>query len=195
MSQNKHIHLQYCCLTYISNARIIRASRLTNGIDLNNKNKQYVPIEVFIESDESNMSDLSEFKESSNNLTPSHTTTALVCRTRVEDTLNKLCKPCIRSKSSQVIKHNKDMTVITEKLKKIYVDFWGSHNPPSLSKSTYTAILICKHIRKTWTLYLKEKDKFVDVFQAWLPRIKIESTYSMKIFQADRVKKFISAKL
>lgn len=39
------------------------------------------------------------------------------------------------------------------------------------------------------------KDKFVDAFQNWLPKIEIESGQSIKTFYADRGGEFISIKL
>lgn len=54
---------------------------------------------------------------------------------------------------------------ISNELEEIYANFWGLHDLPLQSKSIYAAILICEHMRQTWTLYLQEKDNFVDVFQ------------------------------
>lgn len=44
-------------------------------------------------------------------------------------------------------------------------------------------------------LYLQRKDNFVDVFQSWLPKVEVESGYSMKILRADSGGEFISVKL
>lgn len=49
-------------------------------------------------------------------------------------------------------------------------------------------------MRKTWILYLRGKDNFVDAFQAWLPRVEAQSDCSMKVFRANGGRKFISAK-
>ena len=56
------------------------------------------------------------------------------------------------------------MTPANVKLEEVYADLWGSHNPPSRSGNVYTAIFMCEHTKKTWTLYLQSKDEFVDVF-------------------------------
>ena len=54
---------------------------------------------------------------------------------------------------------------------------------------------MCEHTRKTWTLYLRGKDNFIDAFQVWLSRAEAESGYSMKILRADGGGEFISHKL
>lgn len=54
---------------------------------------------------------------------------------------------------------------------------------------------MCEKTRKTWTLYLRSKDEFVDAFQAWLPRVEAESSYKMKALRADGGGEFISNKL
>lgn len=87
------------------------------------------------------------------------------------------------------------MTPTTTKLEEVHADLWGPHDPPSQSGSVYVAILMCKHTRKTWTLYLWGKDDFVDAFQAWLPRVEVESGCSMKVLRADGGGEFISVKL
>lgn len=65
-------------------------------------------------------------------------------------------------------------------MEEIHTDLWGLNNPPSQSESTYTAILICEYIWKTWTIDLQEKDNFVNAFQAWLPYVKAKSESSIK---------------
>lgn len=111
------------------------------------------------------------------------------------DAIDKLCTPCIGSKLTRVVRCNKSMTVITNKLKEIHVDLWGPHDPPSQLKSTYKAILMCEHTRKAWTPYLKGKDDFVDTCQTWLPRVEAKSDCFMKMLQADSGRGFISSKL
>ena len=86
------------------------------------------------------------------------------------------------------------MTPTSNKLEEVHADLWGPHNPPSQSGSTYAAILMCEHTRKTWTLYLRGKDDFADAFQAWLPRVGAESGCSMKVLRVDGGGEFISTK-
>lgn len=98
ISQNKYICFWYYRLINVSNARVIRASRLTNGINLDTKNKDYNPVEVLIESDVSDMSHPSDSKKLPDSLALVHT--AQICETKTKYTLNKSCKPCVRSKST-----------------------------------------------------------------------------------------------
>ena len=87
------------------------------------------------------------------------------------------------------------MSAANEKLEEVHADLWGPHDPPSRSGSIYAAILLCEHTRKLWTLYLCSKDKFVDAFQIWLPRVEAESNCKMKVLRADGGGEFISATL
>lgn len=129
INQNKHICLSHHRLIYISNVWVVRASKLTNNINLDIKNKVYNPAEVLIESDESDVSDPSDFKEPPDSLIIIHT--ILACPIRTKDTLDKLCGPCIKSKLTQVIRCNKSMTVTTNKLEELHANLWGSYNPLS----------------------------------------------------------------
>lgn len=87
------------------------------------------------------------------------------------------------------------MTPTTNKLEEVHADLWGPHDPPSQSGSAYAAILMCEYTRKTWTLYHRGKDNFVDAFQVWLPRVEVESGCPMKVLRADGGGEFISVKL
>ena len=199
VSQNKRIRLYHCWLAYISNTRVVKASKLVDGIDLDNNNKEYNPAEVFIDLDNSNISELSDSNEKPLIQHPSAKTTPSTVirriRTKDSDVLDKLCTPCIGIKSIRVVWKNKSMTPTTDKLEEVHADLWGPYNPPSQSGATYTAILMCKHTQKIWTLYLQKKDNFIDVFQAWLPRAEAESGCLMKILRADDRGEFISHKL
>lgn len=156
ISQSKFFCLWHQRLVYMSNARVVRASKLTDGINLDNKNKEYNPVKIFIDSNKSNVSD---------EKTPKHI--VLVCQTRVKnvDTLDKLYQPCIESKVTGVVRHNKSMIVIKDKLEEVHTNLYGLHNLLLQLRSTYIATLMCEHTTKTWPLYLHRKDNFVDVFQ------------------------------
>lgn len=199
VSQNKRIHLWHRRLAHISNAYVVRASKLVDGINLDNNNKEYNPAEVLIDSDDSDMSKLSDPDKKSLTQHPSTkatpTTVVRQIRTEDSDVLDKLCTPCVGSKSTRVVQRNKSMTPTTDKLEEVHANLWGLHDPPSQSSSTYATILMCEHTRKTWTLYLRRKDDFIDAFQAWLPRAEAESGCSMKILRVDGGGEFILYKL
>lgn len=108
---------------------------------------------------------------------------------------DKICKSCVGSKQTWMVRRQKLITITEKKLKKVYVDLWGPHNLPSLLGSTYIVILVCKKTRKTWVLYLRSKDKFVNVFQNWLPRVENESGCRMKTLRVDGRGEFISITL
>ena len=87
------------------------------------------------------------------------------------------------------------MISTNKKLDKVYIDFLGPYDLASLSGSVYVPILICEKTTKTWVLYLYFKDKFVNAFQVWLPKVKNESNCTMKALCADGGREFISIKL
>lgn len=138
----------------------MRASRLIDDINLDIKNKEYNLIEVLIELDEFDVSDLSNSKELPN------IQIALIYQIKVKDILDKLCKLYIKSKLIQVVRYNKSMMATIDILKKVHINFWGLHNPLLQSENIYIAILICEYTRKTQTLYLQRRENFVDAFQA-----------------------------
>lgn len=174
VSKNKRIRLWHQRLAYVSNARVIRASKLVEGIDLGLA-KEYDPTEVFVDSEDSDNSGDNSRAEPS--LAQQHTSeevdpgSAHQIKSSIDDNnaLDKLCTPCVGSKSTRVVKKNKSMTPTTSKFKEVHANLWGPHDPLVQSGSTYAAILICEHTRKTWTLYLQGKDDFIDAFQVWLP--------------------------
>lgn len=81
------------------------------------------------------------------------------------------------------------------KLKKVYADLWGPHQPCLLSKKTYAATLICKHTRKSWVLVLPSKDAFVEAFQDWVPQVESKAGCKLQSLRADGRGEFISIKL
>ncbi len=87
------------------------------------------------------------------------------------------------------------MTPTKEKLEEVHADLWGPHHSASRSGNTYAAILMCKHSRKTWILYLRTKDEFVDAFKIWLLRVETQSNCKMGAIRADRGGEFVSIKL
>lgn len=108
VSQNKRIQLWQPQLRHISNIRIVKVSKLVDGIDLDMKNKEYNPTKVLFNSDDSNNSD--KFNPN-NDKAPSFTDTsvsrpktAVIQQTTSDpNILNKLYISCIGNKSSQTI--------------------------------------------------------------------------------------------
>lgn len=62
---------------------------------------------------------------------------------------DKICESCMRSKETWVVRQYKLTTPTKEKLEEVYINLWGPHNPPSLSRNVYTAILVCEKTRKS----------------------------------------------
>ena len=60
VSQNKRIRLWHRRLVHVSNARVVRASKLVDDISLDQDDREYNPAKVFIDLDDSNASDCSD---------------------------------------------------------------------------------------------------------------------------------------
>lgn len=91
----------------------MRASKFTNSINLDNKNKKYNPAKVLIDSDKSDMS---------NEKTPKDI--ALVYQSRVEDVnmFDKLCQSYVKSKVTRVVRQNKSMMATKNKFEEVHID-------------------------------------------------------------------------
>lgn len=148
VSQNKQICIWHCRLTHISNARVIRASKLVEGINLALTDKKYDPMEVLINSEDFDMFE-DEITDSQSNVDINPPLIIVASAYQDDNEMDKLCAPYIESKSTQVMRQNKTITPTTEKLEKVHTDLWGPHNPLSQSGIVYAAIFICKHTQRT----------------------------------------------
>ncbi len=84
-------------------------------------NKKYNFIEILVDSNNSNTSNISNHKNLiSNNISTSQKTIAN--RITNNNTFNKLCISCIENKLIKIIKRKRNITITMSKLKKIYVD-------------------------------------------------------------------------
>lgn len=202
VSKNKKIRIWHRRLGHASNARVVRTSKLVDGIDLDGN--KYDPTEVFIDSDTEDENDTINLDNSSNLDFPSTARDFVANATVTEQEtpsssntsdFDQLCGLCVGSKSTSIVIRNKPMTTTKEKLEEVHADLWGPHHPASRSGNTYAAILMCEHTRKTWILYLRSKDEFIDAFKTWLPRVETESKCKMGALRADGGGEFISINL
>lgn len=125
---------------------------LVDGIKLKyDSNSEYNLVEVLIDFDNTDVSDVSSSKKSSIILPTIETPPTIMVSQIIEDSdiLDKLCTLCIGNKSIKVVIQNKSMTVISNKLEEVHANLWGLYNPPLQSRSTYVAIIICEYMRKT----------------------------------------------
>lgn len=120
-SQKKRIRLWHRRLAHANNTRVVRVSKLINGVDLNLANgKEYDPSEIFIDSYDSETS-ANENKSPNNSILqpgpapvlPIDTMTSAlnpICQTKEYediDTIVKLCTPCVGSESTRSVRRNK----------------------------------------------------------------------------------------
>lgn len=145
---------------YVSNARVVRAFKLMDGIDLDlTNNRKYNPSKVLVYSNDCEISSDKNKLPNKSTSPPTHPLTPIlpvnvmtstsnhVCQAKkcVDDNIiAKLCTLYIDSKFTLFIKWNKSMTLTLNKLEGENAHLWGPHNLSSQSKSTYAAIFICK---------------------------------------------------
>ena len=136
LSSNPQIRLWHRGLGHASNARIIQASKLVDKIDLGEAigpdNELYSS--DFEPDDENNKSD----EDADNEPTTINTAT--------EYNLNgvkELCKVCIKSKHTRIVKLKKMIPTI-KRLQEVHADLWGPHKPVSISGKNYVALLLDK---------------------------------------------------
>lgn len=115
--------------------------------------KEYNPAEVFVDLETSDADNFRDYFQSMTSLTQPHIEPSFAdhqVKAGVDegDTLNKLYTLCIENKSTQVVRRDKSMTPITNKLEEVYADLWSPYNPSSQSGSSYTTILICEYTSK-----------------------------------------------
>lgn len=203
VSKNKRVRIWHRRFGHASNARVIRASRLLIG--MGNFDVEYDSAEVYSDSEESEPEDERLLSPLTSPPSPSAATppakfdsgsleTNIACTT-IDNDFDSLCSPCVASNQTRVVVRSKPMTKVDGKLDEVHVDLWGPHHPASLSGKSYAAILLDAKTRKTWVIYLRSKDEFVDAFQIWLPKVENECNQSMKPLRADGGGEFISAKL
>lgn len=134
------------------------ASKLVNGINFNTIDKEYNLAEVLIDFEDPNIFDIDDIKTTSE-LSPSLITqrTRLIMNVELlviinsayqfNNRIDKLYSLYIRSQLILiVIRKNKSMMPMMQKLEEVYIDFWSLHNPQLQSGGIYTSILIYKHI-------------------------------------------------
>ncbi len=149
-SQNPQINLCHRRFAHASNARIVQASNLVDGINIDVNTDEKQPL-----SSDSETEDVeSDFDEP-------------VIINKIIDTSSEtaeLYDACIESKHTRIVK-TKSMTPTTRRLQEIHADLWGPHDPPSLSGRNYVALLLDEFTCKSWILMLRSKDEFFDVFK------------------------------
>jgi hypothetical protein len=87
--------------------------------------------------------------------------------------LKEPCEPCILAKTVRVMNKEGPEHVIAP-LTRLYTDFWGLYNVPSLYGSLYFVTFIDKTTWKTWVFFNKDKVSIRIIFIELKARIKLE---------------------
>lgn len=115
----------------------MRVVKLVDDICLEYDSREYNPAEVFINLDDSDMSDFSNQGDLTIQL-PTKITVKVILRAAVYqikikdlDNLDKLCTLYMERKLTVVVRQNKSMTAMINNLEEVYANLWSLHNPPS----------------------------------------------------------------
>ena len=122
VSKNKKVRIWNRHLGHASNAPVIKASKLMDGIKIE-EDKEYDLTEVFIDSDTEDDDDtLGGSIISDPNASPKHPPEFAANASETNSDFDHICGQCVRSKSTQVVIRNKNMTPTKEKLEKVHAD-------------------------------------------------------------------------
>lgn len=102
MSQNKRIRLWHRRLAHISNACVVRAAKLVDGIIFEQEGREYDPAKVLIGSDDSDA--ILDKEELPIQLSAKTSTAAIHQTIENPDVIDKIYIPCIGSKSTRVVR-------------------------------------------------------------------------------------------
>lgn len=129
VSHNKCICLWHQRLAYVNNACVVKAAKLVDGISFKQEDKDYSPVEVLIDSDDTNIvSDNTNEEGLPIQLLAETSKIAIPQTMKNSDAIHKICTPCVGSKSTQIVRWNKSMTLITNKLEEVYEDLWDLYH-------------------------------------------------------------------
>ena len=117
VSKNKKVQIWHRRLGHASNARVIRASKLVDGINI--KDNEYDPTEVFIDSDTENNDDTSGTPIVSGPTAPPELAASA---SETNSVFDHICGPCVGSKSTRVVIRNKSMTPTRERLEEVHTN-------------------------------------------------------------------------
>lgn len=158
LSSNTQIRLWHRRLSHASNAKVVQASKLVNGINLREEsgfiNKSYSS-----DSKPDNNSDVDAGVLASINKVTEHNSKGM----------EEFCKAFMKNKHTRIVK-SKKMTLMTKRLQKVYVDLLGPHKSASILGKNYVGLIFDKFTRKLWILLLRNKDEFFNTFKRWLQR-------------------------
>ena len=137
-SKSRKIRLWHRRMGHASNARIVRASRMLEGMTVDDN-------DTIIDNDSNSSTDGLDNKSLENEKRNKSTNMAIITQ---ELDFDELCDPCIGSKYKQIINY-KPIIPITRKLETIHGDLWGPHDPASFVKSQYGVLLLDQFMQKS----------------------------------------------
>lgn len=149
VSRIKKVRIWHKRFGHVSNARIIRASKLLTR--MGNFNEEYDPAEIYSDSKASEPKEIFTDIDADNSnpvetpaTGPAETPITMKAFKIFNSDIDQIYEPYVGSKQTPVVRRYKPMTPIEKILHEVHVNLWGSHDPLSLSGSTYAAILVCE---------------------------------------------------
>ena len=113
VSKSKKIRIWHRRLGHASNARVSRASKLVDGIVI--EDREYDPTEIFIDSDTEGNDDTPGILIASDPTDPTAPSEFAATISETNSDFDHICGPCVGSKSTRVVISNKGMTPTKKK--------------------------------------------------------------------------------
>lgn len=139
LSSKSQIQLQHCCFGYASNARIVQAFKLVDGIHFG----EAIGLNNELHSSNSEPNN-ENFNVDANNK-------PIAINKAIENNfkcIEQFDKACIKNKHTRIVT-SKNMTLITKRLQEVYADLQGPHKPTFILEKNYVALLLDKFIQKS----------------------------------------------
>ena len=167
LSKNPQIKLWHRKLRYTSNARVVKASKLNDGIDIIIKDNYITEDFSFNLKKDNKEKNLGQTVPGNDKYERFPLFIVIISNTNTNNydnsKIERLFDLCIESKYTKIVRYKK-MILITWKLQEIYTDLWRPNDLFLLLKKTYIGLLLDKFIQNLWILLLKSNIKFFNTF-------------------------------
>jgi hypothetical protein len=100
------------------------------------------------------------------------------------------CEICKITKSTQKI-NRAPAARVTQRLERVYMDFWGPYEMPTIGGSRYMLTITDDFSRKSWIYLTKDRREVYQVFKSWRTQAQLESGQKLKAIRSDNAPEFI----
>jgi hypothetical protein len=80
---------------------------------------------------------------------------------------------------------------VTQKLERVYMDFWGPYETPIIGGSRYMLTVTDDFSGKSWIFLTKDRREVYQVFESWRNQVQLKSGQKLKAIRSDNAPEFI----